>query len=430
MRLVVLLFAVARGGRTSVYVKRASGHSGSKWIAENLAASNLSTFFQDGGLCAGRCCLPTGAPNVTGADRLHALARLYERGCGCMYARDGRRGADYGNERCLNCGRKKLAPAAPRANESRCQWGEYCLGACAAANAVDDCLGVATVGAIPDDPPRLDGGGEKCGGARRWCLNKAGDRNAWHKSLAAGTDDLRLVTWDRDNSVKHALSFLKHNHHCDCASPYLANHAKVDEAALVAKQNPFAFLYVTPGRLLAKATEKALGRLALIREFDGLPVAYAARYEAFQRDEAGEMARLLDALGLPAPPRWAKDELVKLTPEDLRALVVNFDQLNATLAPWPCLRAMLHSAIPETLDACRDDELPTPRQVAAALAPVPSMSSPKTTSVVLDCSSDAAKEHPKLPKHVDATADALCAAARTMGRALHGTPDVDVCVLP
>ena len=56
-RAALLLVAFASAARRSVYVKRASGHSGSRWIAVNLAASNLSTFFQDGGLCAGRCCL-------------------------------------------------------------------------------------------------------------------------------------------------------------------------------------------------------------------------------------------------------------------------------------------------------------------------------------------------------------------------------------
>ena len=37
-----------------VYVKRAGGHSGSKWVATLLAAANLTTFFQYGVLAAMR----------------------------------------------------------------------------------------------------------------------------------------------------------------------------------------------------------------------------------------------------------------------------------------------------------------------------------------------------------------------------------------
>ena len=113
-RAALLLVAFASAARRSVYVKRASGHSGSRWIAVNLAASNLSTFFQDGGLCAGRCCLPTGAPQATPARRLDALAALYDAGCRCMFARDARAGAGFGNERCRTPSRpaRRVPPVA------------------------------------------------------------------------------------------------------------------------------------------------------------------------------------------------------------------------------------------------------------------------------------------------------------------------------
>ena len=417
----LLLVALASAARRSVYVKRASGHSGSRWIAVNLAASNLSTFFQDGGLCAGRCCLPTGAPQATPARRLDALAALYDAGCRCMFARDARAGAGFGNERCMTCGKGGPRPRQIRANETGCQWGEYCRGACAA-EAPAACAGVATVGAIPDDP--ADDYHDKCDGKRSWCLNKAVARRAWHADLKRRIPDLAVVSWDRDNSVKHALSYLKHNHHFDCASPFLANHGHRDEASLEARAAPRSFLYVHPTRLLLKAAEKALGRLALKLELKSVDVSYAAHYEAFQVDEAGEMARLLGALGVPVPDAWATDELVKLTPEDLRDLLVNFDELNATLAPWPCLRAMLGSAAPERFAPCAETELPSPREVAALR--VPSMSA--SAAVVLPC--DGGRRAAKLPRHVKADPDALCARAAAMGRALHGSPRAEVCVLP
>jgi hypothetical protein len=219
----LLLVALTSAARRSVYVKRASGHSGSRWIAVNLAASNLSTFFQDGGLCAGRCCLPTGAPQATPARRLDALAALYDAGCRCMFARDARAGAGFGNERCMTCGKGGPRPRQIRANETGCQWGEYCRGACAA-EAPAACAGVATVGAIPDDP--ADDYHDKCDGKRSWCLNKAVARRAWHADLKRRIPDLAVVSWDRDNSVKHALSYLKHNHHFDCASPFFAGQQK------------------------------------------------------------------------------------------------------------------------------------------------------------------------------------------------------------
>ena len=234
----LLLVAFASAARRSVYVKRASGHSGSRWIAVNLAASNLSTFFQDGGLCAGRCCLPTGAPQATPARRLDALAALYDAGCRCMFARDARAGAAFGNERCMTCGKGGPRPRQIRANETGCQWGEYCRGACAA-EAPAACAGVATVGAIPDDP--ADDYHDKCDGKRSWCLNKAVARRAWHADLKRRIPDLAVVSWDRDNSVKHALSYLKHNHHFDCASPFLAGQQK--RAKFPTSKAPFSAVF-------------------------------------------------------------------------------------------------------------------------------------------------------------------------------------------
>ncbi|KAH8049268.1 hypothetical protein JL720_15657 [Aureococcus anophagefferens] len=274
-----------------------------------------------------------------------------------MFARDARAGAGFGNERCMTCGKGGPRPRQIRANETGCQWGEYCRGACAA-EAPAACAGVATVGAIPDDP--ADDYHDKRDGKRSWCLNKAVARRAWHADLKRRIPDLAVVSWDRDNSVKHALSYLKHNHHFDCASPYLANHGHRDEASLEARAAPRSFLYV---------------------------------------DEAGEMARLLGALGVPVPDAWATDELVKLTPEDLRDLLVNFDELTRRRAvALPAGHARQRGA--GALRALRGDGAPEPGEVAALR--VPSMSA--SAAVVLPCDGGRRRE---APRHVKADPDAL-----------------------
>ena len=69
------------------------------------------------------------------------------------------------------------------------------------------------------------------------------------------------------------------------------------------------------------------------------------------------------ALGLP-PPAPQRADLVKLTPEGLSDLVVNFDEVAALFAPWPCLAAQLHSAKPELFAACASRDLPAPRNLS------------------------------------------------------------------
>ena len=89
MRLTVLLVGgAAAAARPAIFVKRSSGHSGSKWIATTFAAHNVSTFFQFGGVCDGRCCR-TPSPETQAlalADRVEALRRLFATGCACLGA--------------------------------------------------------------------------------------------------------------------------------------------------------------------------------------------------------------------------------------------------------------------------------------------------------------------------------------------------------
>ena len=128
MRLTVLLVGgAAAAARPAIFVKRSSGHSGSKWIATTFAAHNVSTFFQFGGVCDGRCCR-TPSPETQAlalADRVEALRRLFATGCACLGA-PGRTTADDG---CENCGGgHALAPPDATAAERNCRWNAYCRG--------------------------------------------------------------------------------------------------------------------------------------------------------------------------------------------------------------------------------------------------------------------------------------------------------------
>lgn len=117
---------------------------------------------------------------------------------------------------------------------------------------------------------------------------------------------------------------------------------------------------------------------------------------------------------------------MKRTPEDLSALLLNFDEVNATLGGWPCLRAMLRSTAPERLPACALDELPAPADVYAWLKSVPSHRH-AGGAILVDC--DAPEAAPPLPKNAEGErpkAGAACAVARS--RAPRGR--VAVCALP
>ena len=345
MRLTVLLVGGAPPRpRPAIFVKRSSGHSGSKWIATTFAAHNVSTFFQFGGVCDGRCCR-TPSPETQAlalADRVEALRRLFATGCACLGA-PGRTTADDG---CENCGGgHALAPPDATAAERNCRWNAYCRGCPGSRSA--SCAGVAAVAPEPDDADTLP------------ALPRARRHNAYFRAVAAALPAVQFVTWDRANVAKHALSYLKHNHGSACTLAALANHAHAAAAAAA----PRAFLHVAPARFLQKATEKALGRLGLAVAFEGVRVAFRARYEDFQLDAAGATRELFRALGLP-PPAPKRADLVKLTPEGLSDLVVNFDEVAALFAPWPCLAAQLHSAKPELFAACASRDLPAPRNLS------------------------------------------------------------------
>ena len=72
-------------------------------------------------------------------------------------------------------------------------------------------------------------------------------------------------------------------------------------------------------------------------------------YEDLQRDPAAVLSGLAAHLGV----RYAADQtggLRKSTPDNLRRLIVNFDELEAALAPYPCLQRMLLAPGPMRFD--------------------------------------------------------------------------------
>ena len=69
------------------------------------------------------------------------------------------------------------------------------------------------------------------------------------RSFPAGAvPDLRVVTWDRNNVVKHALSYLKHNHMSDCGAA-LANHG---HSPVDSRRSPVVLVHANAPRLAAE----------------------------------------------------------------------------------------------------------------------------------------------------------------------------------
>ena len=123
------------------------------------------------------------------------------------------------------------------------------------------------------------------------------------QGLLVAAPHISVVVHVRTNHVKHALSFLRHS------CPGQANHLtpgmeRRGEAASAAR--PLR-LHVPPALFTAKAFSTAQTQLKLLehaRVASGGRIAYTLVYEAMQRDLAGEVRRLLRAIGvaLPAQP--------------------------------------------------------------------------------------------------------------------------------
>ena len=79
--------------QSHILLARQDTHTGSYWISELLSSQRVSSFFQFSGRCAGDA-------NSSLPHQLHALARVFERGCGCLGVRGQLRERAYCTSRC------------------------------------------------------------------------------------------------------------------------------------------------------------------------------------------------------------------------------------------------------------------------------------------------------------------------------------------
>jgi len=283
---------------------RTGPHSGSDWFASLLASVGIKTFFQYEGDCPirkpGVNPIPMAGPVKTYAtpDTIRALLR---NGCKCP---------------------------VPPANDPHDQVNSkyaYCQGRC------NNTCSLPVV-VIP----------------------RAGLQ--WEMSvLVATTDNVPAITWERENSVKHAVSQLK----SPCSLGALANHAKLWQRPH--EDPPPALVLLDPRSIIIKATRNQQTRMEL-REV--VPrVAHAAAYEAFQLDTDKSMSELLADILPDGTTSGSSSEpssvLVKRVGESLATLLLGFRAVNASFAPWPCLQRQLYSAVVERFPTpCANEQLP------------------------------------------------------------------------
>ena len=302
-----------------VVVLRSSGHAGSRWLAELLATqSNISFLFEFPGHCSERK-----YPQTANAS----LQDIFGTACACRL--DSAMASvcepdEAGRIRSMGCVKHAFcAGRCPRRGDTTC----------------------SAVGFIDSYQPAL---------ARRVALARAGGV------------PIALVTFERDNAAKHALSKLR----ASCGGTSLkGNHLKAAEAAAgngggaaawggavdaAAPPPPPALLHVAPALFRAEALQSLHGRRRMRegvgRAFGG-PV-YRLHYEELQADARGTLRKLLEAAGVRTFDESAlrKSALRKGSSEDLRGTLLNFEDLHAHLANLPCMQSMLAAPRPQRFD--------------------------------------------------------------------------------
>ena len=154
-----------------------------------------------------------------------------------------------------------------------------------------------------------------------------------------------VVTLERDNSIKHAISKLR----TSCLGSGLkGNHVKAGKVD--AAQNVTAsYLHVEPTLLLAEASEAAKGRLLMEQGIEQLGgVQYELHYEALQMDPAASLSQLMRSVGMADVSRVAlrSSAMVKGVSDDLRDFVLNHAELHDAFGSQPCLQRMLTATSP------------------------------------------------------------------------------------
>lgn len=130
-----------------------------------------------------------------------------------------------------------------------------------------------------------------------------------------------------------------------CADQGFVNHArsgKTDRSALVYIDDMSGFFKTVRGENSAR------------RDLDALQ-GYATSYEAFQIDTEFQLALLFKHVGLDREPK-IQTSTVKLTSDDLKQYLVNFNELATALDNHTCLRKQLNSPRPAHFPACNLDK--------------------------------------------------------------------------
>lgn len=190
----------------------------------------------------------------------------------------------------------------------------------------------------------------------------------------ASGEALSIVTFERDNAVKHAVSKLK----VSCTGTRLKkNHAHrpladADEAADAAPPrwappgHPSApppsppaplpsLLHVQPDLLALEALDATRGRRMMQVGVPALlgEAQFGLHYEDLQTSTTAVLRAMLGAVNVHRfePSLLERSLLVKGAAESLSASLINFDEIDAALANASCVRAMLRSAAPRRFDA-------------------------------------------------------------------------------
>ncbi len=166
--------------------------------------------------------------------------------------------------------------------------------------------------------------------------------------------DGTVVGWDRSNTVQHALSWLKSRcewGHGNFTAPenHVHGHGATDEA-------PLALLHVDPGALLDRVRQQTGRRAGWLAAFERMEAQKLGRkpvmtiYEKFQQNPEGETTALLRSVGILHPGTSTNEQFehpIKVTPQFLGDLIVNFDEINASFARHaPCLIDQLVASTP------------------------------------------------------------------------------------
>ena len=287
-------------GPVAFMVLRSSGHSGSAWLSELLATQNLTFLFEFGGRCGERY------PTMANAS----LMELFAAGCDCRLDQE-------------------MAGVCQQDEEGRflgmsCTKHALCSASCPRRRSSMGCRGVGMLNSYQP------------GFAHR--LLEERRRGA----------SFAVVTFERDNAIKHAISKLRTN----CHGSYLkGNHAKRSavEAGTRTPDATAAFLYVEPALLRAEAMEAARGRMLMGRgvgplaSAEGGGVQYELHYEELQRAPSRKLRELLRAVGVHAFNESAlgRSAMVKGTSDALGSFLLNYDQVHEDFSDQPCLQRML-----------------------------------------------------------------------------------------